>query len=446
MRINYSFVVSSMALLFVLDSTNTNSVSATSGVDGFSIRTILRRSLNARSLASDEENTNDESVEEHPVQESGVPHLGLSPAMMQRISSGLVSSIAKFSADKEAGVEFPTQQEMTEAVDQALLTSDLTNFSKVAQAIKKSIDALADRKLAEGQTGKTRSSNGPKLTSPSAQSSAEQIAVALLDTIEMFCQEKAAGGQLPTATEVNKALTPALQQIDFSNVKRGAEAVKSGLDHMVPNTNSIPVESRQSDNAESESDQVEVEPSTTPYASSSGVPQLGLSASMMQRISAGLVSSIAKFSADKEAGVEFPTQQEMSQAVDQALSTSDYTNFVKVSQAIKNSIDALAYRKLAEGKTGKSRATKVPKLSSEYAQSSADQIAAALLETIHIFCEDKTAGGQLPTATEVNKALTPALQRIDFSDVKKGAEAVKLGLDQMGPNKSSIVRGLPLPA
>ncbi|KAH9822454.1 secreted protein [Melampsora americana] len=447
MRIHHSFVVASMAVLFVFDSTTTNTVSASSGIDGFRISTILRRSLNARSHNSDSESTNDEPTEARPVQKSGVPQLGLSPAMMQRISAGLVTTIAKFSADKEAGVDFPTQQEMTQAVDQALWTSDYTNFVKVSQAIKISIDALADRKLAEGQTGKSRATKVPNLASSSVQSSAEQIATALLETIEMFCEQKASGGRLPTATEVNQALTPALQKIDFRDVKKGAEALKVGLDHMGPTK--LPVaeelprtrELINTDSVNSNEDSNQVGPSRTRFGSPSGVPQLGLSPEMMQRISTGLVSTIAKFLADQQAGVEFPTRQEMSQAVDKALWTSDYTNFIKVAQAIKMSIDALADRKLAEGKTGTSRASKVSDVTSSSVSSSADRIAAALLETIHLFCSDRAAGGQLPTPAEVNKALTPALQKIDFSDVRRGAEALKLGLDHMAPIKGSAVLG-----
>ncbi|EGG02498.1 uncharacterized protein MELLADRAFT_91327 [Melampsora larici-populina 98AG31] len=239
MRINHSFVVASMALLFVLEFTNTNTVSANSGGDGSGlIRVLRRRSLSAESPNTNEETTQGEPIATHPVQQSGVPQLGLSAGMIQLISTGLVRSIAKFSADKEAGVEFPTQQEMTQAIDQALWTSDSTNSAKVAQAIKNSIDALADRKLAEGETGRNRTSKVSKPTPPSARTSSDQIAAALLQTIHAFCEDKAAGGRLPTATEVNKALTPALQSIDFGNVKKGAGAVKFGLDQMGTTHNS----------------------------------------------------------------------------------------------------------------------------------------------------------------------------------------------------------------
>ncbi|EGG02537.1 uncharacterized protein MELLADRAFT_66319 [Melampsora larici-populina 98AG31] len=232
MRINYSFVATSISLLFAFDFTNMNNVSASPGFDPSRIRTLLRRSLNTRSHKSGEEINNDESVvpEARPIQQSGVPQLGLSPEMMKKISDGLVGSIAKFSADKFSGIQFPTQQEMSQSIQEAILISDHTNFFKVTQAIKNSIDALADRKLAESQTGKSRSSNVPKLSSPSIQSCAEQIAAALLSIIEMFCEEKSSGGRLPTSSEVNKALTPAFQRIDFSNLKKSSEVVKSGLE------------------------------------------------------------------------------------------------------------------------------------------------------------------------------------------------------------------------
>ncbi|EGG05612.1 uncharacterized protein MELLADRAFT_87882 [Melampsora larici-populina 98AG31] len=245
MRINYGFVATSVALLFVLDSSVTNSVSASPGAEASRfVRTLVRRSLNAGGA-------NDDSTQGQsgPARPSGVPQLGLSPAMMQRVSAGLVSSIAKFSADMEAGVEFPTQEEMTKAVDEALETADDRYFFKMAQAIKNSIDALADRKLAEGETGENRASKAPKsaLNKLTFPRSSQQIATALLETIHMFCEQRAAGGRLPNASEVNRALTPALQEIDFVNftkvnVKKGAEAVKFGLDHMGPNTNSeIPI-------------------------------------------------------------------------------------------------------------------------------------------------------------------------------------------------------------
>ncbi|KAH9820551.1 secreted protein [Melampsora americana] len=237
MRINYGFVATSMALLFVLDITNTNSVSASPGAEVTRlIRTIRRRSLDVGSASANDDPSQGEPTGIRPTRQSGVPQLGLSPAMMQRISAGLVSTISKFSADMEAGVEFPTQPEMTQAVDQALATSDYRNFVKVAQAIKNSIDALADRKIAEGETGKSRSKI-PKMSTSSSCSptSAEQIATALLDTIQMFCEQKAQGGKLPNASEVNQALTPALQNIDFSDVKKGAEAVKFGMDHLGTN-------------------------------------------------------------------------------------------------------------------------------------------------------------------------------------------------------------------
>ncbi|EGG08196.1 uncharacterized protein MELLADRAFT_123221 [Melampsora larici-populina 98AG31] len=240
MHINYGFVATSMALLFVLDITNTNSVSAAPGADLTRlIRIIRRRSLDAGSTSANEESSQGEPTGISPTRQSGVPQLGLSSAMMQRVSAGLVSSIAKFSADMQAGVEFPTQAEMTKAVDEALENSDDRYFFKVAQAIKNSIDALADRKLAEGETGESRVSKAPKsdLNKLSFPRSSEQIATALLETIHMFCEQRAAGGRLPNASEVNRALTPALQDIDFVNfnkvnVKKGAEAVKFGLDHM----------------------------------------------------------------------------------------------------------------------------------------------------------------------------------------------------------------------
>lgn len=241
MFVNYVFVAASMAVLLVLDPSITNSVSASSGAEAPSfMRTLRRRTLNLRSTGADEESTQDKPSGLRPTGQAGVPQLGLSPAMMQKVSGGLVSSIAKFSADKEAGVEFPTQAEMTRAVDEALWTSDTTNFLKVALAIKFNIDALADRKLAEEKTGTGRLTKVSKssLSKSSSQSSAEQIASALLDTIHMFVEQKARGGKLPDATEVNRALTPALQNIDFSDVKKGAEAVKFGLDSMGPSRNS----------------------------------------------------------------------------------------------------------------------------------------------------------------------------------------------------------------
>ncbi|KAH9821761.1 secreted protein [Melampsora americana] len=240
MRINYGFVVTSMTLMFVFDSSLTNSVSASSGVEVPSfISTLLRRSLNAASTSGNEDSTQGEATQIRPTRQSGVPQLGLSATMMQRMSAGLVDSIAKFSADMAEGVEFPTQSEMTQAVDQALATSDYRNFAKVAQAIKNSIDALADRKLAESETGESRLSKTSKslVSNSSFSTSAEQIATAILETMKLFCTQKVQGGRLPSASEVNEALTPALQNIDFSNVKKGAEAVKLGLDHMIPNKN-----------------------------------------------------------------------------------------------------------------------------------------------------------------------------------------------------------------
>ncbi|EGG06294.1 uncharacterized protein MELLADRAFT_106911 [Melampsora larici-populina 98AG31] len=237
MRINYGFVAASMALLFVLDFTNTNSVSASSAAEGSRLTRVIRR----RSLSTSSVGDNEDSTQVAPSDiRSGAPLLGLSSAMMQRISVGLVSTIAKYSDDMESGVEFPTQEEMTQAVDQALLTSDYTNFSKVAQAIKNSIDGLADRKVAESETGKSRASKVSKnvISNPAAASSADQIATALLDTIHMFCEQKLAGGRLPNASEVNQALTPAFQDIDFGNVKKSTRAVKFGLDQMGPSKNS----------------------------------------------------------------------------------------------------------------------------------------------------------------------------------------------------------------
>ncbi|KAH9818458.1 secreted protein [Melampsora americana] len=221
----FGFVATSLTVFFVLDPTNTNSVSAAFPAEGPRlIRTLRRRSVNTGSLNPRQDNSS--------AKPSGVPHLGLSADTMQTISAGLASSIAKFSADKEAGVGFPSQPEMSEAVNKAIQTADFTNFTKVAQAVKENIDALAEKKLAEGKVDKSAAKPTPPSSAP--QTSADKIAAAILETIQKFCDQKSAGGNLPTAAEVSKALTPALQKIDFSNVKSGAEAVKSGLDHMTP--------------------------------------------------------------------------------------------------------------------------------------------------------------------------------------------------------------------
>ncbi|EGG06700.1 uncharacterized protein MELLADRAFT_106527 [Melampsora larici-populina 98AG31] len=224
MRINYSFIATSMALVFVLDPINTNSVSAASPAEVPRLfRTLRRRFVTTRSL-----NRRQDTSAAKP---AGVPQLGLSADTMEIVSAGLVSTIAKFSADKETGSAFPNQEEMSKAVGQALDKSGSTDFTKVAQALKTNIDALADKKRAEGKVDKAAK---PAPVASTPKTSEDKIAAALLETIQKFCDQKAAGGNLPTAAEVSKALTPALQKIDFHNVEEGGEAIKSGLDHMTP--------------------------------------------------------------------------------------------------------------------------------------------------------------------------------------------------------------------
>ncbi|EGG06699.1 uncharacterized protein MELLADRAFT_124250 [Melampsora larici-populina 98AG31] len=224
MYVNYGVVATSMALLFVLDPINTNSVSAASPAEvPRLLRTLRRRSVNIGSL-----NPRQDTSAAKP---AGVPQLGLSAGTMEIVSAGLVSTIAKFSADKEAGAAFPNQEEMSKAVGQAIDKAGLSDFTKLAQAVKTNIDALAEKKLAEGKVDKA-AKPAPAASTP--KTSEDKIAAALLETLQKFCDQKAAGGNLPTAAEISKALTPALQKIDFSNIKNGAEAVKSGLDNMSP--------------------------------------------------------------------------------------------------------------------------------------------------------------------------------------------------------------------
>lgn len=77
-------------------------------------------------------------------------------AVIDKISVGLASTIAKFSEAKDAGAELPTLDEMSQTVGGALKSSDTNNRGQSSRAVKAALDALADRKLAEAKSGGTK--------------------------------------------------------------------------------------------------------------------------------------------------------------------------------------------------------------------------------------------------------------------------------------------------
>ncbi|KAH9814157.1 hypothetical protein DFH28DRAFT_1127769 [Melampsora americana] len=166
---------------------------------------------------------------------------------------------------------------------------------------------------------------------------------------------------------------------------------------------------------------------------SSVLSQLGSPLVLMDKISAGLIRIIAKFSADKNFEVQSPTQIEMAIiAMGQAIAHADMTCFTKIEEAIKHSIGALPDQKLFEVITGNlsSFSLNLPgfNLSLNLPQ---NQLTTALLDTIQTFYRELAYTARLPAPVEVLNQLNPELQKIDLNEMINNAKKIRNNLDSL---------------
>lgn len=89
----------------------------------------------------------------HSLQRRQAASSGISSAVIDKISVGLASTIAKFSEAKDAGAELPGLEEMSQTIGGALTSSDTNNRGQSSRAVKAALDALAEHKLAEATSG-----------------------------------------------------------------------------------------------------------------------------------------------------------------------------------------------------------------------------------------------------------------------------------------------------
>ncbi|EGG04175.1 uncharacterized protein MELLADRAFT_65094 [Melampsora larici-populina 98AG31] len=199
---------------------------------------------------------------------------------VDRISAGLATTIAKFSALKDANLELPTAAEISEAMSKAAESVDSSQFSQALRAYKTGIDGLLDRKLAEGgKSGGTgpitdhefeirtssknkrqmrggggrgspsaaTASTGTATPSPSSATPSsgaagaassppmskdmlDGIAAAFLALVTKFVDAKSGGGRLPTGEDISQTLQDVIKTSDIKNRMETALAAKTALE------------------------------------------------------------------------------------------------------------------------------------------------------------------------------------------------------------------------
>lgn len=275
MHSSLGFLMNVLAIITLTSSGTKNSVSAsdrsisshvTRGIRTRDMRTMRARFLENFQVNSQVSSGSSLSKRQGKIAAGGAGGANRGDAVIKiasdRISIGLAATIAKYSALKEANLPLPTAAELSEAMSKSTEDVDSSQFVQVMRALKTGIDGLADRKLIEGgKSGGNRTnsskerrqvrggsrgmsastsatpststgalSSGASSSTPMSKDMIDGIASAFLEMITKFCDAKAAGGRLPTGTEISLTLQEVVKNGDIRNKVEIALSAKTSLE------------------------------------------------------------------------------------------------------------------------------------------------------------------------------------------------------------------------